>query len=305
MTQTAPFTPPPAEAGSDTRAERLKAIGLMCLAVFLFSVLDATAKYLASRADLPVVQVIWMRFVFHALLTLIILGPLAVPRIMRSAKPWHQALRSLFVFGATAFNFWAVKYLQLDQTVTFFFLTPLLVAGLAGPLLGEWVGWRRFLAILTGFFGVILVTRPGFGGIHWAALLSLGATASYALYNIATRYVAGYDSHEVSQFYTPLAGVALTAPFALSAWMWPPSAFAWVLLLSLGVTGGIGHWLLILAHRHAPAPVLAPFVYTGLISMSLLGYFIFGDVPTWWTLAGGAVVIGSGLYLFYRERQRR
>lgn len=296
-------TAPPLLAADDA-ATRLKGIGLMCAAVVMFSVLDATAKYLVGPKEIPVAQIVWARFFFHVLLTFVVLGPLATPRLMRSTKPWHQWLRGLLLLGATGFNFAAVKYLQLDQTVTIFFLTPLLVAALAGPLLGEWVGWRRLMAILTGFIGVILVMRPGFGGIHWAVAFSFAATASYALYNITTRYIAAHDSHEVTQFYTPLAGLVLTSPFALAAWVWPADWQTWALLFSLGLTGGFGHWVLIHAHRCAPAPVLAPFVYVGLISMTILGYLIFGDVPTWWTLAGGAIVIGSGLYLFYRERQK-
>lgn len=104
-------------------------------------------------------------------------------------------------------------------------------------------------------------------------------------------------------FYTPLAGSVLAAPFALAAWVWPRDAFTWLLFAVMGVTATLGHWLLILAFKYAPAPVVAPFVYVGLIGMVILGYLVFGDVPTLWTLAGGAVVIGSGLYLLYRERQ--
>ena len=249
-------------------------------------------------------QVAWARFAGHAILTFIVLGPLSMPRLMRSAKPGHQVLRSLLALGATIFNFAAVKYLQLDQTITIFFLTPLLVAAFAGPLLGEWIGWHRLMAVLSGFLGVILVTRPGFGGIHWAVLYSFAATLSYALYNISTRYVAAHDSNDVTQFFTPLAGVILLLPFAMAGAPWPTDLWSWILIASLGLTGGLGHWLLIVAHRHAPAPVLAPFVYIGLISMSLLGYLIFGDIPTWWTLAGGLIVVASGCYLLYRERRR-
>lgn len=284
---------------------RLTAIGLMCAAVSLFALLDAIAKYLVSTRGLPVIEVVWMRFVSNALLTFAIVSPMAITRIVRTAKPGHQALRSLFMLGATIFNFAAVKYLQLDQTVTIFFLTPLMVAALAGPLLGEWVGWRRLMAILSGFFGVLLVTRPGFGGIHWAVGFSFCATLSYALYNISTRYLASHDPTEVTLFYSPLAGLLLTMPFALMDWVWPSDLFTWLLLFSLGLLGGAGHWLLILAHRSAPAPVLSPFVYVGLMWMIILGYFMFGDIPSPWTLAGGAVVILSGLYLLSRERQKK
>ena len=92
-------------------------------------------------------------------------------------------------------------------------------------------------------------------------------------------------------------------PFALTAWQWPQNLGVWVLLASLGFWGGLGHWFLILAHRHAPAPALAPFIYLGLIWMAVAGYFVFGQVPTLWTLTGAAVVILSGLYLFARERK--
>ncbi|MEE9586759.1 MAG: DMT family transporter [Hyphomicrobiaceae bacterium] len=275
----------------------------MCTAVTVFAMVDASAKYLVDVLAVPVVQVVWVRFVVHALITLAVLGPLTSHSLVKSSKPVHQLVRSLLVAATTAFNFAAVKYLQLDQTVTMFFLTPLLVAALAGPILGEWVGWRRLLAIVTGFIGVLLVTRPGFGGIHWAVIYSIGAVSCYALYNIHTRFMTGHDSAEVNMFHTPLAGAVLACPFSLAVWEWPGDALTWALFGVIGITGALGHWFLILSFKYAPAPVVAPFVYVGLISMSALGYILFGDVPTLWTLAGGAVVVSSGLYLLIRERQ--
>jgi len=282
---------------------RLKAIGLMALATVAFAGLDATAKYLVVVAALPVGEVVWLRFVAHVVFSVVALWPFALTPSFQSKKPGLQIARSLCMLGATGFNFVALEYLQLDQTITIFFLTPLLVALLAGPLLHEWVGWHRMMAIAVGFLGVVIVMRPGVSGIHWAMILSLGATLSYALYNIATRYLAEFDPPEVTQTYSPLAGLVLSAPFALLHWQWPQSPMTWLLLASLGVWGGLGHWLLILAHRIAPAPVLAPFTYLGLISMTGLGFFVFGDLPTLWTLGGGAVVILSGLYLLARERR--
>jgi drug/metabolite transporter (DMT)-like permease len=203
----------------------------------------------------------------------------------------------------TGLNFVALKYLQLDQNITIFFLTPLLVAALAGPLLNEWVGWHRMLAIIAGFLGVLLVMHPGIGTVHWAMFIALGAMLGYALYNIATRYLAAFDPAAVTQTYSPLAGVILLAPPALAEWHWPTEPLQLLMLASLGFWGGLGHWFLILAHRGAPAPVLAPFIYVGLIWMSALGFLVFGDVPTLWTLSGAAVVILSGLYLLARERK--
>ena len=284
------------------KRSHVAAIALMCAAVTIFATLDAAAKYLVDVRAVPVAEVVWVRFLGHLLLTIAVLGPLSIKRMTTTSKPVHQLVRSALVAATTAFNFLGVKYLQLDQTVTIFFLTPLLVAALAGPILGEWIGWRRLLAIMTGFFGVLIVTRPGFGGIHWAVIYSLGAMACYAFYNIHTRYLAGHDSLQVNLFYTPIAGTVFAAPFALAVWQWPQDWLTWALLIWLGFTGALGHGLLILSFKYAPAPVVAPFIYVGLISMSVLGYIIFDDIPTLWTLSGGAVVVASGLYLLYRER---
>jgi len=282
---------------------RLEAIGLMALATICFAGLDSTAKYLVGIKGVPVGEVSWFRFAGHVVFTALVLRPFAFKPSLRSKKPLVQILRSGLMVVTTGFNFVALRYLQLDQTVTIFFLTPLLVAALAGPLLGEWVGWHRMLAIVAGFLGVLLVMHPGFGTVHWAMLLVLVATFGYALYNLATRYLAAFDPPSVTQTYTPLAGALILAPLALVSWHWPASAAQWLLLASLGFWGGLGHWLLILAHRSAPAPVLAPFIYLGLIWMSAAGFFIFGNLPTLWTLSGAGIVILSGLYLLARERK--
>jgi drug/metabolite transporter (DMT)-like permease len=283
---------------------RLSAIALICAAMTVFAFQDAAAKYLATVAQLPVAELIWMRFLTAALVTFAMLGSRTSVRAARSAKIWHQLLRSTFLLGSTAFNFLALLYLQLDQTATIFFLAPFIVAALAGPMLNEWVGWRRLLAICVGFSGVLFVTRPGFGGVHWAISLSFLSTFSYAFYSLMTRYLARYDNIRTTLFYTPIAGGVFFAPFAISGWQTPQSAMIWLLLLGMGLLGGLSHWLLILAHERAPAPVLAPFVYVNIIFMIALGYLVFGNVPSWWTLAGAGIIIVSGLYLLIRERQK-
>ncbi len=279
------------------------AIALTCAASFLFAFLDTSAKYLATVAHVPILEIIWIRFVVNALLIAAMLGPNAVLRALPSNKLMNQLIRSIFLIGATAFNFVALQYLQLDQTATIFFLSPFIVAALAGPMLNEWIGWRRLFAICVGFTGVLFVTQPGFGGIHWAVSYSLLATLSYALYILWTRYLARYDDARTTLVYTPLAGAVFVAPFALANWQTPASAWVWFVLLSLGLLGGFGHWLVILAHERAPAPILAPFGYINIIYMIALGLTVFGDVPSWETLAGAAIIILSGVYLLFRERQ--
>ena len=292
-----------APKGAADHRHILKAIGLMVLATICFAALDATAKYLVGTRGIPTSQVTWLRFAGHVVFSAVVLWPFALRPSLRSAKPLIQVIRSVFMILTTALNFIALKYLQLDQTVTIFFLTPLLVALLAGPLLGEWVGWHRMLAIIAGFFGVLVVMHPGLGTVHWAMLLVLGATIGYALYNIATRYLAAFDPSSVTQTYTPLVGVLVMTPFGLAVWQSPDEWWLWLLFATLGFWGGLGHWFLILAHRIAPAPVLAPYIYLGLIWMSFAGFLVFGNVPSGWTLGGGAIVILAGLYLFARERK--
>jgi drug/metabolite transporter (DMT)-like permease len=140
--------------------------------------------------------------------------------------------------------------------------------------------------------------------MHPAALLSLAGSVAYAFYNIVTRILATSDRSETTLVYSGLAGVALTTPLVPFVWSTPDSFLTWALLIGLGAFGSVGHWLLILAHARAPAPVLAPFIYTQIVWMLALGYFVFGDWPDPWTFIGASVVIASGLYLFYRERAR-
>lgn len=295
----------PSSPTSGRTVDRFKAIGLMCLAVTCFSVLDTTAKYLGSVALLPTSQVVWVRFLGQLIAIIFTVGAVSVPAMLRSTKHAHQLVRSLLMLGATALNFLALRELRLDQTVTIAFMAPLVVALLAGPLLGEWVGWRRMTAIVVGFCGILIVMRPGFGSFQPAILLAMAAMLCYALFMLLTRYLSHYDPPEVTLFYSLLAGTALVAPFALTSWVWPATSLDWLLLASLGISGGLGHYLLILAYHHAPASTVAPFIYVQLLSMIALGYIVFDQLPDLWTLAGAGVVIASGAFLLYRERKTR
>jgi len=291
-----PFT----DADHQARRQRLTGIALMCGTVACFAVLDATAKYLGGHMD--TLQVVWARYVSGFLLTFLISNPLSRPGLLRTRRPVLQLGRSTLLLGSTLFNFISFRYLQLDQALSIMFATPFLVAILAGPLLGEWIGWRRWLAILVGFAGVLLVTRPGHGGIHWAAMYSVASAVCYALYIIATRVLSRSDSTETTLFYSNLVGAVAMMPVLPFVWSTPESWFLIGLMAGFGAFGSFGHYLLIAGHRLAPASILAPFMYTQLVWAILLGFLVFGDVPNNWTLAGAAIVIASGLYLLYRER---
>lgn len=273
----------------------------MCGAVATFSCLDATAKYLTGYME-PL-QVVWARYTGAFVLTLIFLNPIGRPGMMVTNRPLLQVGRSALLLGSTALNFVAVHYLPLDKVLAIIFSTPFLVAVLGGPILGEWVGWRRWIAIGVGFLGVLLVVRPGVGSFEPAALLPVGGAICYAVYSIATRLLARTDSTETTTFYTNMVGAVAMLPIVVFVWTPPQSVFIACLMAITGLFGGFGHYLLIRGHRLAPASTLAPFIYTQMIWTSTLGYLVFGDVPHRWTIVGSAVVIGSGLYLLYRERK--
>ena len=289
-------------------AARLKAIGLMVLALVLFSALDTTAKYLAMRTAIPVAEIAWVRFLgqFIGLLVLVpAFGILSIRQLFTTQRLGGQLVRSCLMAATTVLNFLALQELRLDQTITIVFLAPLVVALLAGPLLGEWVGWRRMIAIMVGFGGILIAVRPGFASVQPAVLFSFGSMLAYALFMILTRRIAAFDPPLVTLFYSMFVGTLVGAPIALSQWVWPADAATWVMLLSLGLLGGTGHYLFILAYRLAPASMIAPFLYLQLLSMVALGWLVFGDVPDLWTIVGSAFVTASGIYLVHRERAVR
>lgn len=297
----------PAPGPSD-KSNNLAAIALMAMAVTLFSILDTSAKWLAGHAGLPVVQITWVRFLGQSLLILAIVPALGLMRIrdlFRTTRPLHQLVRSMLMLATTLLNFLALKYLRLDQSVAITFLAPLVVAVLAGPLLGEWIGWRRMMAVLVGFVGILIVVRPGFAEAHWAFLPQFGSMLSYAVFIIVTRMIAHDDPALTSLFLAIAAGAIVMAPMAIDGWVAPPSAWAWLLLLLTGVFGGLGHYLLLTATRMAPPPVFTPFLYVQIITMTALGFIVFGDIPDLWTILGSLVVIASGVYLIHRERMRQ
>ncbi|HEY8212621.1 MAG TPA: DMT family transporter [Methylocystis sp.] len=296
----------PGDSPQETR-DRVRAIALMALAVTFFAALDTNAKYLILRDGLSVSQIVWARFIgqFGLLLALVpAFGVMTAKSLFTTNRLGLQLVRSVLMVATTLFNFMALEFLRLDQTITIVFLAPLVVAALAGPLLGEWVGWRRGLAILVGFAGVLIVVRPGFADVHPAVIYSLLAMLAYALFMLLTRHMATFDPPLVTLFYSMFAGAAFGAPFAIAHWVTPPDALSWLLLCSLGILGGAGHYLFIHAYRLAPASAVAPFLYLQLLSMVAFGFYVFGDLPDAWTLAGSAVIVASGIYLFHRERLR-
>jgi drug/metabolite transporter (DMT)-like permease len=288
---------------ADSARNRLIGIGIISVTFACFGVLDATAKWLVR--SLPVIEVVWLRFVGHVLFTGLLLGPRHGRTLLRTRHPWLQLLRAAMLFAMTALNFWALQYLQLAETGAVQFAVPILIALFSAWLLGERLDAGRWAAVVVGFVGVLLIMRPGTGGFHPAILLAFCNAVLYALFNLLTRRLAAVDSAEATQFLSALAAAALLTPFGIAVWRTPASSTEWGLIGLLGVAGGLGHWLLAVAHRFAPASVLGPFLYQQILWMTLFGWLVFGDVPGVPVVAGTAVVIASGLYLLARERGAR
>jgi drug/metabolite transporter (DMT)-like permease len=287
---------------ADSARNRLTGIALVSLCYVLFTLLDGAAKWLV--ASVPVVVVVWLRFLMHAVFASALLLPLRGRALLRTTHPrWHLARALMFVL-MTGINFWALQYLQLAETSAIMFIVPILTALMAAPLLGEKIDRGRWAAIVAGFLGVLVIVRPGGASFHPAMLLALANAALYATFNLMTRHLAAYDSPETIQ-YLPAVGAAIVlTPFALAAWQAPGGWLEWTLACAMGALGGLGHYLLAAAHRYAPATVIAPFLYQQVLYMALFGYLVFGDVPSPAVGIGAAIVIVSGLYLFARERAR-
>ncbi len=272
---------------------------MMISAFALFSVLDASAKHLVRT--LPPGLVVAGRYAFGTAFIAIIGWTFWKSAMWRTAHLRLQLLRGALMVVATLLNFVAVKYLQLAQTSAILFSSPLWVCLLSPLLLGERVGWRRWSAVIVGFLGVMLVLRPGTDAFHPAMFLSLGAALTLAFYQILTRRVGGRDAAISSLFWSTAAGAVLSLPL-LAVDPVLPHGTEWAFLALAGLSGSAGHFLLAEAHRRADASLLAPFVYSQLGWMILIGWLWFGDVPDLWTVTGALVVAVAGLVVYYRER---
>ncbi|HEX9397983.1 MAG TPA: DMT family transporter [Burkholderiales bacterium] len=286
---------------TDSAKNRLTGIGLVSLTYLLFSLLDGSAKWLVG--GMPVIMVVWLRFATQVLIAGAVLLPVRGFSFLKTNHlKWHL-VRALMFVAMTGINFWALQYLQLTVTSSIFFTVPLIIALLSAPLLGEKLDRGRWAAILTGFVGVLVIVGPGTAHFHPAMLASLVNAVLYALFMLMTRRLAAYDSPETIQFLPALGAALLLAPLAIAWWEWPDTWLEWTVACMLGVLGGTGHYLLALAHRYAPASVIAPFLYQQVVYMAAFGYLVFGDLPSGAVWVGAVIVISSGLYLFSREKR--
>lgn len=285
-----------------TEHRPLLGIGLMLLAVLCFAALDATSKALTQTFSVPLL--VWARYSFHFLLMLFFLAPSMRSRLIVTSRPRLQIARALTLVGTTGFAMAAFRTMPLAEATAVLFVTPLAVALLAGPFLGERVGMARWSAVAAGFAGMLLVARPGGAmsgpGIAWA----LAAAACYAIYQIQTRQLSPSENTWTMLFYTALVGTAtmsLALPFI---WSGPtPTATEAAMIASLGIYGGTGHFMLIRAFRYAAASTLSPFLYAQLVWAALFGWLFYNHIPDATSVAGMAIIAGSSMAMAVVERR--
>ncbi|MDA0675702.1 MAG: DMT family transporter [Proteobacteria bacterium] len=282
-------------------ANNARGILLMVLAIFLFAVLLAVTKHLSQ--DYSVWQLLWARFAFDALFIVCIFHR-RVPTLLRPRAPALQWWRSFLMATAAVPYFYALKFLPLADVSAVLFLTPIMVTALSGPMLGERVRRRRWMGVVLGFTGALIVIRPAAEVAQWAVILPLLSAVARAFYQLSTRQLSGRDHPYTSTLYEPLVGVLVFTGVLPFVWT-TPDATGWALMILLGVAGAVGHYVLLKAMEVAAASVIAPFNYLGLLWATLFGYVLFGDLPDIWTGVGAAVIVGSGFYIFYHERGQR
>ena len=262
--------------------------------------MDGVSKGLILR--LSPVEVSWARYLFNLLFLAPLVAGLGGTRVLATQKPLAQIARGALLFGSGVLFITALRSLPLADAAAVGFVAPLMVTALSIPLLGERVESGRWLAVLAGFGGVLLVVRPGGAGFAAASLLPVASAGCWAVALIITRRLAATESPLATLIYTGLTGLALSSLLLPGVWLVPAPA-DWLLLAAAGALYALGQYLLLRAFLTAHASALAPFQYSQIVWSTAIGGLCFGTMPDLPTLAGAAVIIASGLDVWRRERR--
>jgi drug/metabolite transporter (DMT)-like permease len=292
----------PATPGAPARADRpFRGIALILTSTVFLGISDVTAKYLS--ATLPSIEIAWVRFLVFAL----VMSPAMLPGsplyALQTGRPGLQVMRGLALLMSSLFFISGLRFLPIAEASATGFVSPLFVTALSIFFLGESVGVRRWLATAVGLIGVLVILRPGSSAFHPAAFFPLVSALCWACALIMTRMLSGTDRAITTMAYSSIAGVCILSALVPLVWVTP----SWndiLLGVFIGVASTAGQWIVVLAFRYADASVLAPFSYTQLLWVSILGFFIFGEVPDVWTVTGAIFIVASGLYTAHRERVR-
>lgn len=279
-----------------------KGIALILLSTVFLGTSDVTAKYLS--ATLPSIEIAWIRFLSFALIMLPAMLPGSPLFALRTDRVGLHLMRGCALLFSSLFFISGLRFLPIAEASATGFVAPLFVTALSIFFLGETVGLRRWIATAVGLVGVIIILRPGSGAFHPAAFFPLVSALAWACTLIMTRMMSGSERAITTMTYSSIAGVCILTALVPFVWV-APSWHDIMLGIFIGVASTAGQWIVVLAFRYADASVLAPFSYTQLLWVSILGFLIFGEVPDVWTVTGAAFIVVSGLYTAHRERVRR
>ena len=281
--------------------ERL-GILLMIITTIVFASQDGLSKYLATEYN--VYMVVMIRYWFFAAFVISMSSRRTggIKRVAKTKSPILQIFRSLILVAEMCITILAFTLLGLAETHAIFASYPLIIAMLSGPILGEYVGWRRWLAICVGFIGILIILNPGNGIFSPYALVPLAGAILFAIYGLLTRYVGQYDDSSTSFYWTGVVGSIAMTVIGLNFWD-PVSRSDWSVLLLLSASGVVGHYLLIKCYEVAEASAIQPFAYLQLIWASMIGIIIFGEQITTNVLIGACIIVGAGLFTLWRERK--
>ena len=280
----------------------MKAIILNLSAWVMLPIMDGFAKYLSST--IPVLQITWSRYFFTVIIVLPFMFIFFRKNFKWTEKPQLQLIRGLLLFCANILFFYSISVISLAKALTLAFVAPLIVTILSPMLLGENVGFRRWIAVITGFIGSLIVIRPGFVEVNLASIAALGTGVLYAFYLIVTRKLHNSDHPLLTLLLTGVVGAIIGSLIMPSVWV-QPTINEWYMMFALGFFASLGHLFLILSLKYADASKLAPFGYFEIITNIIIGYYFFNHFPDNWTFLGLFVIISSGIYIFRREALNR
>ena len=282
-----------------SRSSHLNAIIAVLVSTLFFAIQDAFTKQLS--VSLPAWQIVCIRFFFFSLFAVAwATRSIGLRAAFRTGNLPLQLIRGILIVSEIALFAFTIAYLGLAEMHAIFACFPLIITALSGPMLKERVGWRRWLAVLAGFIGTLIILKPGTGVFNPYALLAVACALGLSIYTILTRRLSSTDSFETSLLYFGVAGFGFSLLFAPFVWE-PVSQDQWGILLMLSLSAIIGHFCLIMALQLAPAVLLQPFNYFVLVWAMIIGYLAFGEVLDSTTLVGTAIVVGSGLFIARRE----
>ncbi len=292
MPRPAPVGARPAHGEND----QTRGILVLLLAIFLFTLMDATAKYLGQYYPVP--QVVWARYMGNFVVVAIYFRTSFVPSL-RSRQPGLQFLRALTQLASASLFFTSLQYIGIAEATAIMDINPVLITLGAGLFLGEYIGWRRILGIIAALIGAMIIIRPGMGVFHPAAILPLIGAFTYAAGALLTRVVRT-DGLATSVVWSVLVGTIATSLLVPFFWQPIQMEHLWAFLI-IGLLGAVSQALIVYAFSLAEAGAIAPFGYTSLIWAALWGWLFWGVFPDQWTVIGAVIIVVAGLYIWSRE----